>query len=154
MRGYQTTAAIFLALAGPQATAQVYKCPGEDGTPVYQQVPCPDDQPTVGETPTPRPPPEEDKQIQDATAWIEKHRFDGRIVCSIAVEELAQYKHRWTDGLFGTRFPTVTLVSRKTGFILFAGDNIEMLNGFGAWLPVDYGCVFDPDAGTASAFLR
>jgi len=56
MRGKQTTAAIFLTLAGSQAASQVYKCPGEDGTPIFQQIPCAKDQPTVAETPTPDPP--------------------------------------------------------------------------------------------------
>jgi len=154
MKGNHTAAAIFLALSGPQAAAQIYQCPGQDGTPIYQQIPCAQDQPTVAETPAPRPPPQADKDINNASAWIDKHRFDGRIACSIAVENLAVHKHRWTAGIFGHRFPTITLVSRKTGFILFAGDDIEMLNGFGAWLPVEYGCVFDPASGDASAFLR
>lgn len=132
--------------------AQVFKCEGESGT-VYQQMPCDDDQPTVAESPdaAPETKSESNPVVGDPEAWIRSHAVDGRTACSYAVEQLAQHKHRWTAGMFGDRFPIIRVHDKHTGTIAFVGDNIEFMNGFGAWIPHQYACIYSPSTGKAQA---
>ena len=116
-------------------------------------MPCDEDQPTVAESPEAksRTKSESNPVVGDPEQWIRKHAVDGRTACSYAIERLAEHKHRWTVGLFGDRFPTIRVHSKQTGQIAFVGDDIEFMNGFGAWIPHQYACIYNPSTGKAQA---
>jgi hypothetical protein len=62
--------------------------------------------------------------------------------CVRSVENSAKYDLRWTS--WGSKFQSPDGITHPDGTILFFGDEAEAQNGFGAWVRVNYSCVFDP----------
>jgi hypothetical protein len=79
----------------------------------------------------------------------DQHLSDARYPCKQAIEASAKYQARFKS--YGTMIPTGYRV--EGGLIIYAGDDVEMQNGFGAWQTVRYRCTFDPESGQASAVV-
>lgn len=85
---------------------------------------------------------------RDLDCWVNRHRPEAWGACSDAIERLGQYAARWTDGWAAIRFPGATWADQGAGTLRFFGGAIEFQNGFGAWQPHLYACVYDPAGGT------
>lgn len=69
----------------------------------------------------------------------------GAFDCQLAVERLAQYSVRWTDGFLQPKFTRYEWKGEHVANI--AGDSVEFQNGFGAWQPHIYMCTVDFSRG-------
>lgn len=65
------------------------------------------------------------------------------LVCDDAVERLAQYASRWTDGFLEPKFSRYRWQDGGRRVAVVFGDTIEFQNGFGAWQPHLYSCTLD-----------
>jgi len=79
----------------------------------------------------------------------DEHLSEARYPCKQAIEAAAKYQARFKT--FGTMMPTGYRVEGR--LIIYAGDDVEMQNGFGAWQRVRYRCTFDPASGKATAVV-
>ena len=83
----------------------------------------------------------------DASCEGDKYRMDVVQVCPDLIERQARYEVRWTNHLFESRFLPIVQWhgkdGRKKGLIDFAGDKVQVQNGFGAWQNYYYICTFD-----------
>lgn len=82
--------------------------------------------------------------LADFSCWEERYRHDARIACSIRIERTAKYDFKWTDGLFGRKFPDI-FRGPEPQILALSGDSIELKNGFGNWIPHRYTCQYDPN---------
>ena len=65
--------------------------------------------------------------------------------CAAAVEELAGFGVRWLDGgAASPKFDQFAWLQVARGTVTLAGGRAEFRNAAGAYLPVEYGCDFDP----------
>jgi hypothetical protein len=82
--------------------------------------------------------------LADLKCWGEKHVIAASVRCDDAVERLAKYSHKWTDGLLEPKFSHYRWKNRATGVVTYIGDKIQFQNGFGAFQNHIYECDFDP----------
>ena len=86
------------------------------------------------------------------SCWADHHLADAHYACRASLESLARYRSRWTTRPGERRFTRVVSVAEGGhGVIIYAGDRIELQNGFGAWQPHTYACAYDPERGTGLA---
>ncbi len=85
----------------------------------------------------------------DFNCWT--NRFNRRAVkeCTPSIEKTAKNSFEWTDSFTEPKFPRALI--RDNGTITYAGDEIKMQNGFGAWIIMTYECDFDTASETALA---
>ena len=91
---------------------------------------------------------EEEKCRQDIQCWGDKHSIAVSVWCSDTVESYAQYDHEWTDSWYETKFDQFGWADKKSGTIQYHGNKIKFQNGFGAWQPMEYAVIYDPQAET------
>ena len=81
----------------------------------------------------------------DARCVVAKVIVPATTACAAAVEELAGFGVRWRDaGAAAPKFDRFTWLQQARGTVTLAGDRAEFRNAAGAYLPVAYGCDFDP----------
>ena len=81
----------------------------------------------------------------DARCVVAKVIVPATTACAAAVEELAGFGVRWLDaGAAAPKFDRFTWLQPARGTVTLAGDRAEFRNAAGAYLPVAYGCDFDP----------
>lgn len=81
----------------------------------------------------------------DARCVVAKVIVPATTACAAAVEELAGFGVRWRDaGAATPKFDRFTWLQQTRGTVTLAGDRAEFRNAAGAYLPVVYGCDFDP----------
>lgn len=73
-----------------------------------------------------------------------KNSSDSVYICQRAVEMLAKYDFKWTDGILEPKFSRYRWKSQKDGRVTYIGDKIKLQNGFGAWQNIIYECDYDP----------
>ena len=76
--------------------------------------------------------------------WGNKHNIEAVIVCEDVIEKLAQYGHKWTDGMLEPKLSHFRWKNKAKGHLIFSGDKIQFQNGFGAWKNYIYECDYDP----------
>lgn len=86
--------------------------------------------------------------IKSLECWGEKHSITADIVCKPAVEKLAKFSSKWTDGTLETKFSRYGWADQKAGTLRYVGDKIQFQNGFGAMQNYTYTCFFDPRTGS------
>lgn len=79
--------------------------------------------------------------------WGERHFAAATVRCQSAVERLAKFSFKWTDGFLEPKFSHYRWKSQKTGVVTYIGDKIQFQNGFGAWQNSMYECDFDTYSG-------
>lgn len=82
--------------------------------------------------------------MEDALCMGRKHVSDAEGPCGRAVESLAKFDHKWTNGFGERKFTHFGWADKEAGLLLFQGDSIKFQNGFGAFQHHIYECVFDP----------
>lgn len=106
------------------------------------------DEPGEEAASAPPPPP----KISDAECkksiqcWGGKHRFLAEAVCKSYVEKLANYSHKWTDGMLEPKFSKLAWKDKKRGVVTYVGDRIQFQTGLGAWQNHVYSCDVDPSS--------
>jgi len=80
---------------------------------------------------------------QDAECWAKEHIVTANAQCGYAIEQLAQYQSKWTNGWSERKFHHYIWKDQDRGIIIYGGDRIQFQNGFGAWQPHRYVCEFD-----------
>ena len=100
---------------------------------------------------------ENTRQCLRNVACIDKNwGVDAQVYCEYAIEALAKYDMRWTDGFAESKFPRIRLVGPEHRTATFSGSKSQFQNGFGAYQNVSYWCEYDPlnervvDAGVAA----
>ena len=83
--------------------------------------------------------------------WGNKKASIAAIYCDDAIERLAKYDFKWTDGAFGSKFSHFRWRDGHPGIITFVGDKIKLQNGFGAFAQHTYECDFDADNNSVQA---
>ena len=78
--------------------------------------------------------------VSGRTDWLSA----ADVYCDGPIEDLAQYSAKWTDGFFENKFHSVRLMPPDYRTVTYVGDKVQFQNGFGAWMNMDYTCVFDP----------
>jgi hypothetical protein len=84
----------------------------------------------------------------DIKCWGEKNSAAADAYCEDAIEKLAKYSHRWTDGMLEPKFSHFRWLNKLESTITYVGDKIEFQNGFGAFQGYTYECDFNPSSGT------
>ena len=88
---------------------------------------------------------ENTRQCLRSTACIDKNwGVDAQVYCEYAIEALAKYDMRWTDGFAESKFPRIRLVGPEHRTATFSGSKAQFQNGFGAYQNVSYWCEYDP----------
>lgn len=67
--------------------------------------------------------------------------------CIRSIEGKARYDHRWTDGFFSSKFASTRYLNGSGKQLRLMGNQIELQNGFGAWVRHTYICRYDSAAG-------
>ncbi len=86
--------------------------------------------------------------MKDLQCWGGKHNGAAGIYCDDYVEKLAKYSHKWTDGIFESKFSHFRWKDKSKGYITYIGDKIKFQNGFGAWENYIYECDLNPETNT------
>ena len=81
----------------------------------------------------------------DARCVVAKVIVPATTACAAAVEALAGFGVRWHGaGATAPKFDQFTWLQQARGTVTLAGDRAEFRNAAGTYLPVAYGCDFDP----------
>lgn len=83
------------------------------------------------------------KEIQ---CWEDKYSLEATYACEKLIPKLAQYDHKWTDGMLDVKMSHFKWRDPTKGTVTFIGDKIKFQNGFGAWQHMTYQCDYDPIA--------
>lgn len=133
-----------------QAQPEVNLCVQDDGSVIYQDMPCDGDMPTVGQdqamqknTSADNKPLQENDHDLNLDDINKGQFYDALVGCRPLIEARAQYKYRWTDGLLGQKLQLAGWHNKKNGSVIWHGNEIEFMNGFGVWIPHRYRCVWD-----------
>lgn len=99
--------------------------------------------------PKPKLTPEQVKAQEEAcrqSAQCTGRRFKGaaEAPCAHAVEALAKFDYKWTNGFGERKFTRYDWANKEAGLLLYQGDSIQFQNGFGAFQRHVYECVYDP----------
>jgi hypothetical protein len=70
------------------------------------------------------------------------------IYCDDAIEKLATYSVKWTDGVLEPKFSHFRWSNQEKGEITYIGDKAQFQNGFGAMQNVVYECDMAADRRT------
>ena len=81
---------------------------------------------------------------QDLQCWGDKHSLDAILTCQPLIESLARYDFKWTSGLFGSKLERWRWDDREEGSLSYRGDEVQFMNGFGAWQRIVYWCHYNP----------
>ncbi|CRI56750.1 hypothetical protein [Pseudomonas sp. CCOS 191] len=81
---------------------------------------------------------------QDLQCWADENQFDAIMACKPAVQKLAKYDYEWTDGITSPIFSRLAWSEKKSGMIIYFGDEIKFQNGLGNFVRHTYACTFDP----------
>lgn len=84
----------------------------------------------------------------DLQCWGDKHDILAASHCQNDIEKLANYTFRWTDGALEPKFSQFRWHNKEDGSITYIGNKIEFQNGFGAYQPYIYECIFNPESST------
>ncbi|MBP0447790.1 hypothetical protein J8J14_23885 [Roseomonas sp. SSH11] len=87
---------------------------------------------------------------QDLQCWAQKHVADAGRACEPLIQASARTDYRWTTSF--TRFSRFGWGDQGAGIVNYAGDEIEMQNGFGNWVRHTYHCAYDTQTGRATNF--
>lgn len=66
--------------------------------------------------------------------------------CQRAVESLANYSVKWTDGALEPKFSRFRWQNRELGIVTLLGDKVQFQNGYGAFANVYYRCDVEIDS--------
>ncbi|WP_458096181.1 hypothetical protein [Roseomonas sp. WA12] len=83
----------------------------------------------------------------DLQCWASKHMGAATSACRPLVESSASRDYRWTAWI--EKFSHYRWANQAAGTVVYIGDEIEMQNGFGAWMRHTYACEFDTSTRTA-----
>lgn len=89
----------------------------------------------------------------DVACYSKPYMSQAEVGCRKDIERQAKYQFEWTEGWLGSKFNAVIWARPESGTFALTGRSIKMQNGFGAWRPMSYFCVFDPSSGVASAVV-
>ena len=90
--------------------------------------------------------------VTPAQSRFDEHRSDAAVKCQPKIEKEA-YDFRWDGGgWFGGVYFTGWR-ERSDGKIDYAGDNLELQNGFGNWIRHTYSCTYDPSTSQITNVL-
>lgn len=95
--------------------------------------------------------PEEQKKAEQSCAKDDLQCIGNKgvvaagIYCKDAIERLAEYSVKWTDGTFETKFSRFRWNDKDKGTVTYLGDKAEFQNGFGAYDQVHYECDLGED---------
>ena len=64
-------------------------------------------------------------------------------LCKKEIERYAKYDIEWTAGWADTALAPVSFSKTKPTDMILLGDKVKFQNGFGAWQPMTYACVYD-----------
>jgi hypothetical protein len=81
---------------------------------------------------------------KDLSCWGERHILSATSACRPTVERLANFDAQWTDAWHEPKFSHYGWHDQEKGLIRYSGDRIKFQNGFGAFQPHVYRCVYDP----------
>lgn len=84
----------------------------------------------------------------DLNCWAEKNLPQANYPCQKAVEGLAKFSSKWTDGTLEMKFDHMRWADKSKGVIIYVGDKIQYQNGFGAYQNSIYECTFDTSSKT------
>ena len=79
----------------------------------------------------------------DLQCWGDKNSVDATLACERRIEDIGLYGYEWTDGFLEAKFSHFRWKDRNRGVVTYMGDKIRFQNGFGAWLPHRYWCIYD-----------
>jgi len=79
----------------------------------------------------------------DQKCWTDKAMWSGKYDCQKAIERLAKYDFKWTDGWLDFKFSHYHWRDWNKQIITLSGDKIQFQNGFGAWTRHPYYCDVD-----------
>lgn len=98
-----------------------------------------------GNDPAPKQAKVTDAQCQQKlSCWGDRHLAAASGVCARAIESLAKWQVRWTDGALDVKFSHYGWADEQKKYIRFGGDKIQFQNGFGAWQGHAYTCDYNP----------
>lgn len=86
---------------------------------------------------------EDEECAKDTMCLAKLKRFDAEERCSSRIEQQAKYDFKWTDGIFGRKFPSYFIADPTLKHAMFEGDSLKLQNGFGAWSNYVYRCNYD-----------
>ncbi len=84
-----------------------------------------------------------EKNKYNAKWLMDKYEISAGTTCSREIPKLAKYDHKWTDGMFETKFAYYKKDVSSPGVLTVLGDKIKFQNGFGAWKKMEYWCDYD-----------
>lgn len=77
--------------------------------------------------------------------WAEKHIHLAAVKCRRHIERSAKYQAEWTGSWYEPTFSHYRWSSNSAaGRVTYIGDRVKFQNGFGAWSPMVYECVYNP----------
>lgn len=86
---------------------------------------------------------EEQRQCRkNAECTGKKHYGTAATYCQREIERRAKYKFEWNDG-WGLKFPLMYWLSSDKKVIVYAGDRLQLQNGFGAMQNYIYRCAYN-----------
>ena len=80
----------------------------------------------------------------DLQCWGDHATVGAGVYCRDAIERLAKYSSKWTDGTFEPKFSHFRWLNKEKGTLTMIGDKIQFQNGFGAYQNHVYYCDYDP----------
>lgn len=119
----------------------VSKCTGSD--------PKPEDKARAAETQATDKAAAEQKEAEcksNLQCWGDRATVGAGVYCRDAVERLAKYSSKWTDGTFDSKFTHFRWLNKEKGTLTMIGDKIQFQNGFGAYQNHIYYCDYDPSS--------
>lgn len=82
----------------------------------------------------------------DLTCWSSKNEDAAIAACQPAIESKAIHEVKWKDDAPMGMFSRVGWGDAKHQAVRYIGDDAYFQNGFGAYDPVMYSCIFDPQS--------
>jgi len=148
------SALLLCGLAQAEPPPGINVCTDAEGHTVYQQLPCDSDLPIVGAESSQvaiktKPAPDRPRQSNIEQAR-KQHYVDARVACTLLIESMAAYSYRWTDGTFTpARFERAKWLAGSDSVMIWSGNQLELMNGLGSWLPHRYDCSYDTSSRQA-----
>lgn len=93
----------------------------------------------------------QDKQAQEAACmadrecWFKRTHIEADVECASHIERRAKYDYKWEDSFLTSRFSRYRWSDKSRHLLEYIGDKVKFQNGFGAWMPMTYRCVYDAD---------
>jgi len=81
---------------------------------------------------------------ESADCYGNKFYRQATAACEAMVQRSAKYDFKWTNGWDESKFEYRKWGDQERGTIVYAGDRLQLQNGFGNWIVHRYACEFDP----------